>query len=847
MVSIRSASSSRSSLSSSSQHSLQIPPSPSGSSGGSSASSSKWSLNTDDEENVTITARPSLSGHPSRKSQEDLQLLAVSSRITELSYSISDIQTRIFEIQELRHQTQSSGDVSHATGVIDQALINLDERLESVAQGIKSVSETLEPLLQAEKTPTQPGTNGADNENAGLLRKHAALLVEWEGVQSESDVLREELKEDKWLTVFRTATEQAEGMMTSLEKAVNRCQHFIWQVHRRGHDDSPSPITPKLPVNMESFTQLLDAFEAKKKHYMPATTKVLSIIDKGVQDRVTKNGECLRRHAECNQRWRNLRDRITQTELEMEGTRQILLSPDLAPSESGSSNASKSTHNGYLASPPMMKSRAPSAASQLSESVSPFRRFAKKLTGRSEKKAPPISTNNTPSGPKHPTRTPSSEPTQTLRHRSSMFPFRIVPPTPISPMSPATPDRPSHKYSQSLTPESSPKKLPDTNLTMKGNRPVWNSSTKVEPPERPATLKSRRPSAAGLYGPPGGPPPTSANGSPYKRSLSRSSMGSSRPWSPVTSSISTAPSSNPSIPPMPFFRPPSRSQDSRLSVSSPRSRPKTPSQIPAPKKSTSPSSSDDDWDDEDNPTTLMQRAFSPGPSTSTSFSSISSQRSQTPNGTHIPAPRPPSRSMIPLPSFQVSTPSRPGTAMSDYRPGSSMSFRSSALRAQTPESSLRERAQQIARMAAPTPRPSVLHKMPPSSFKDSTMPRTPVSRPSSRTAGPDPAVDQNPVYLYVPSNPKDPLEAEVASIVNSIPHGLLVERIDPPARTVPKEGEEIKAIYAFTNALARKVVNVRLATMTRPGSHATTKKVMCRVGGGWQDLHLYMLNRQAGL
>ena len=50
------------------------------------------------------------------------------------------------------------------------------------------------------------------------------MLAEWEAVQKESQVLREELKEDKWLTVFRTVTEQADGMMTSLEKAVNRCQ-----------------------------------------------------------------------------------------------------------------------------------------------------------------------------------------------------------------------------------------------------------------------------------------------------------------------------------------------------------------------------------------------------------------------------------------------------------------------------------------------------------------------------------------------------------------------------------------------------------------------------------------------
>lgn len=126
------------------------------------------------------------------------------------------------------------------------------------------------------------------------------------------------------------------------------------------------------------------------------------------------------------------------------------------------------------------------------------------------------------------------------------------------------------------------------------------------------------------------------------------------------------------------------------------------------------------------------------------------------------------------------------------------------------------------------------------------------------------------MHQYAPTNPKDPLEAEVAAVVNSIAHGLMIERVDPPLRTMPRDGEEIKAQYAFSNSLSRKIVTCRLTTLTRTGSRtngdATTKKVMCRVGGGkinasasssfhclqayhtgWQDLQLYMLNRQAGM
>jgi hypothetical protein len=104
----------------------------------------------------------------------------------------------------------------------------LDERLESVSQGVKAVNDSMEPLLakQSPQTSHEPGAEEEEDmsERAFLIRKHATFISDWNAVQEESEVLREELKEDKWLTVFRTVTDQADGMMSSLEKAVNRCQ-----------------------------------------------------------------------------------------------------------------------------------------------------------------------------------------------------------------------------------------------------------------------------------------------------------------------------------------------------------------------------------------------------------------------------------------------------------------------------------------------------------------------------------------------------------------------------------------------------------------------------------------------
>lgn len=520
---------------------------------------------------------------------------------------------------------------------------------------------------------------------------------------------------------------------------------------------------------------------------MPATAKVLSIIDKGVQDRVTKNGECLRRHAESTQRWRNLQDRITRTEGEMDKIRLAFLT-EQAPSDiesSASGSMSMSQSNGYLATPASStrsKSKQSGVAGAISRSISPFRKLGRKI--QKATKSPVM----TPAPlKKAPSKAPSTDPLPTLRHRSSLFNMLSGG---GSPQTPTTPDRPSHKYSQSLTPDSSPssKKILSMNGLSNDNvkRPAWNSSTRIIDDERQQTIKSRRPSISGPRG-------SEDNSSPYRRSLSRSSMASSRPWSPVTSSVSTAHSSNAQFP---FFRPPSRAQTPSMSAMSPRNRPKTPSHIPAPVKGThwrsmSASPFDQDWEGE---SSFGERA-------------ASLDRSETPSG-H--PPRPPSRSMIPLPSFQIQSASRPSSAMSQYRPESSMSMRGSG-----------------------TPRPSVIKSgLPPSSFKDSSAPRTPISRPSSRAGNSTAGYEGLPVHLYVPGSTKDPLDNEVAMIVNSIAHGLLVERVDPPLRAAPKEGEEIRAQYAFSNSLSRKIITCKLTTLARSGGKHTTKKVMCRVGGG---------------
>lgn len=511
----------------------------------------------------------------------------------------------------------------------------------------------------------------------------------------------------------------------------------------------------------------------------------------------------------------------------------------MAASETGST-ASGHTTNGYLTPQnPTAKSRTPSrsSTSTLSRSISPLRNFARRITGHI--RSPPVPVTPLPvsrelssvSKGSSQSQGSSSEVVKTLRRqRTSIFAFN-----PTANGLPLTPEK-GHKYSHSLTPETSPAKGfehidPNSTVKQKSLKQPWNSSTKVELPDAASTIKPatpKRPNVKTVLSPEHAP---LVPGTPSRRSISRCSNASSRPWSPVTSSVST----NLSMSPLPPVHPPSRAQTPSLGMA-PRPRPRTPSHIPAPAMHwRSVSARQTDADDDEELTTLMQRAFSP-PQLNPSPSAVCSH---TPSGIRIPPPRPPSRSMIPLPSVHVSSESRSSTAMSFNRPESPLTP-GTRFRAQTPESSIKARAQQIpfytgagSNTVRASARQVAAGKLPPSSFRDSSTTRTPNSRPGSR-AGAYTPVERDPVHLYVPVSDRDPLEVEVAAIVNAISHGLLIERVDPPLKSPPKEGEEIRAQYAFSNSLSRKVVTCKLTTLTRSGARGsgTTKKVVCRVGGG---------------
>ncbi|CAG7971772.1 unnamed protein product [Penicillium salamii] len=99
-------------------------------------------------------------------------------------------------------------------------------------------------------------------------------------LETDAEALRKELGEDKWILVFRNAGAQAQKMFESVERSIGKLQEGL---------ESGMPVH-----NPSTITKRMENYEAKKMHYIPAIERVVSIIQKGVHDRLTVNGEILR-------------------------------------------------------------------------------------------------------------------------------------------------------------------------------------------------------------------------------------------------------------------------------------------------------------------------------------------------------------------------------------------------------------------------------------------------------------------------------------------------------------------------------------------------------------------------
>lgn len=235
----------------------------------------------------------------------------------DVGMEVDNLSGLIFEMEEKRHQVLSGGESNGGLDINELETIVEESPTKTRSPGSNRLS--IGPMLAAASSTPIIKTPQDDSSHSNLLAIFARmqplrasldflpmrlsmfqsraeaifpsaceeledrrnrLEESYKVLEADAEALRKELGEDKWLLVFRNAGSQAQKMFDSVERSISKLQEGLEtgvQLH--------SPAT---------LTKRIENYEAKKQHYVPAIERVISIIQKGVNDRLTVNGEILR-------------------------------------------------------------------------------------------------------------------------------------------------------------------------------------------------------------------------------------------------------------------------------------------------------------------------------------------------------------------------------------------------------------------------------------------------------------------------------------------------------------------------------------------------------------------------
>ncbi|KAK5762921.1 hypothetical protein LTS12_006908 [Elasticomyces elasticus] len=171
-----------------------------------------------------------------------------------------------------------------------------------------------------------------------LESRRDQLEVLWKKLEADAEALRRELGEDRWVLVFRNAGRQALKMCESISRSFNKLRDGI------GSEESLK--------DMASFSQKVENYEAKKTHYGPAIERVLAIIDRGVLDRLTVNGEILRLQSDMKRRWNALQADMRDMDLVLED-----VTNERSPASSVMAASRKSSFHGSRTPTPLINAK----------------------------------------------------------------------------------------------------------------------------------------------------------------------------------------------------------------------------------------------------------------------------------------------------------------------------------------------------------------------------------------------------------------------------------------------------------------------------------------------------------
>ena len=292
-----------------------------------------------------------------------------------------------------------------------------------------------------------------------LESRRQSLEKKWKRLEADAEGLRRELSEDRWVQIFRNVGRSAQVTCESVDRSIGKLQEAI---DTGIHHSNPSV-----------FAKRVENYESKKTHYGSAVQRILVIIEKGIKDRLTVNGEILRLQADTRAMWLRVETQIRDLDLALEdihGNKNQQLRDSISTIVSNDRSATGSALGTPGTSPPSSVVMGPSNSRKgdpLTPGINGSSRrssimstsSSRPCTSRRNFTMPPSSTPST--RPQRNSSTQRSVTTSSAAHNRTNSPYRSSP--------------------SSATPTPTPGNRPErpSPLTL-NTKPRWNSSPKID-------------------------------------------------------------------------------------------------------------------------------------------------------------------------------------------------------------------------------------------------------------------------------------------------------------------------------------------------------------------------------
>ncbi|KZF24389.1 KAR9-domain-containing protein [Xylona heveae TC161] len=208
-----------------------------------------------------------------------------------------------------------------------------------------------------------------------LLEARAQGVEErWARLHLDTEALKKEVGEDRYLVAFRSAFKQARQLAQSIDRGISKLMESIGSEMQKS--------------NPTFYRDRLSDYQSKKEHYVPSILKVMSIMKDAMKDRASVSREVKNLDAEIEKVWLRINTKIQQTDKAVD---EVYVN---------TKGISTNTNDVLNVKPPVRDSR--NGAATPSSSLSPM--DCSKFTDKLSEPLTPATTVDTEDGSlKHPT------------------------------------------------------------------------------------------------------------------------------------------------------------------------------------------------------------------------------------------------------------------------------------------------------------------------------------------------------------------------------------------------------------------------------------------------------------